>query len=80
MSAAGDIERAKRYVAIWAENRSWLEKVRQEEIRQADTAASIWLFDSAFRIALRDLPPRPSSGLIVWQDYMRRWRERLERG
>jgi hypothetical protein len=80
VSASREIEQARRYVAIWAENRSWLEKIRDDEIRQADTAASIRLFDSAFRIALRDLPPPPSSGLDVWQDYMRRWRERLGRG
>lgn len=76
MSASGDLEAAKRYIALWAENGPWLEQLRDEEIRHADTAASIRLFDSAFRIALRDLPPRESSGLAIWQDFMRRWRNR----
>jgi hypothetical protein len=30
-------------------------------------------FEQAFRIALRDLPPWESSGLVEWQDVMRRW-------
>lgn len=80
MRESTQIEQARRCVALWAETGPWLEKIRDEEIRQADTAAAIRLFESAFRIALRDLPPRESSGLVVWQDYMRRWRELLERG
>lgn len=76
MGASEKSEQARRYVAIWAENGPLLEQLRDEEIRRADTAASIRLFETAFRIALRELPPREDSGLVVWQDYMRRWRNR----
>jgi hypothetical protein len=30
------------------------------------------MFAQAFRIALRDLPPRESSGLVEWQSWMER--------
>jgi hypothetical protein len=62
------------YLRMWRENGPLLEAIRDQEIRDADTATSIRMFDQAFRIALRDLPPRPSSGLVEWQDAMRRLR------
>jgi hypothetical protein len=68
----GDGERE--YVRIWAANAALLQAIRDREIRAADTAEAIRSFDSAFRIAQRDLPPRSSSGLIIWQDWMARWR------
>jgi hypothetical protein len=43
-------------------NRPVLDAIRDREIREADTAESIRMFEQAFRIALRDLPPRESSG------------------
>ena len=69
-------ERQKQYVRLWEENGPFLDKLRDQEIRAADTAASIRMFEQAFRIALRDLPLRESSGLLEWQDWMRRWRQR----
>jgi hypothetical protein len=57
-------------------NRPVLDAIRDREIREADTAESIRMFEQAFRIALRDLPPRESSGLVKWQDWMSRWRRR----
>jgi hypothetical protein len=69
-------ERLKQYVRTWIANGLVLDRIRDQEIREADTAASIGMFETAFRIALRDLPPRESSGLVKWQDFMKRWRER----
>jgi len=69
-----DKERLREYVRLWVANGPLLEALRDQEIRQADTAASIQMFEQAFRMALRDLPPRDSSGLIEWQDFMCRWR------
>lgn len=69
-------DRCREYVRIWASNGPLLDQVRDRDIRDADTASSIQMFDTAFRIALRDLPPRNSSGLEVWQEYMMRWRNR----
>lgn len=64
------------YVRRWEKLGPIPEEIRDRETRQADTAASIQMFTQAFRIALRDLPPRPSSGLVEWQRYMRLWRQR----
>ena len=63
------------YVRRWKETGPLLEAVREDEIRRADTAESIRSFELAYRIAARDLPPRESSGLVQWQDAMRRLRE-----
>jgi hypothetical protein len=65
-------EQNARYVRLWAANGPLLDKLRDWETRQADTSASIQMFDLAFRIALRDLPPRDHSGLVEWQDFLRR--------
>ena len=66
----------REYVHLWETNRALLESIRDGEIRQADTAGSIRMFEQAFRIAVRDLPPRPGSGLVEWQGAMTRWRRR----
>ena len=69
-------EQYREYVRIWAGNGPLLEAVRDDDIREADTPSSIRMFESAFRLALRDLPARDSSGLVAWQDEMARWRRR----
>jgi hypothetical protein len=66
----------KAYVRLFEENAPFLQSVRDEDIRGADTAASIRAFDQAFRIALRDIPVRETSGLVEWQKYVLRWRDR----
>ena len=53
-----------------------LETLRDEDIRRADTQASILMLDQAFQIALRGQPPRESSGLVEWQRWMKIWRQR----
>ena len=74
MGADLDKQQLRQYVQLWAANGPLLEELRDQEIRQTDTAVSIRMFESAFRIALRELPPRGSSGLVEWQDFMCRWR------
>jgi hypothetical protein len=69
-----DKQQLRHYVRMWAANGPLLEELRDQEIRQADTAVSIQMFELAFRMALRELPPRDSSGLVEWQDFMCRWR------
>jgi hypothetical protein len=64
------------YFRRWKELGPILEAIRDREIREADTASSIRMMQQAFRIAIRDLPPRESSGLVEWQRYMMRWRRR----
>lgn len=69
-------EQCREYVRLWKGNGALLEAIRDREIREADTAGSIRMLEQAFRIALRDLPPRESSGLVEWQEWMSRWRSR----
>ena len=74
-AVASDLEKQqlREYARLWASNHRFLEDLRDQEIRQADTASAIRMFEQAFRIALRDLPPRGSSGLVQWQDFARRY-------
>ena len=64
------------YVRRWKDLGPLLEQIRDAEIRAADTPSAIQMMDQAFRIALRDLPPRDSSGLVEWQRAMALWRQR----
>ena len=74
VSGDPDKEQLRQYVRMWVANGPLLEEFRDQEIRQADTAVSIQMFELAFRMALCELPPRDSSGLVEWQDFMCRWR------
>jgi hypothetical protein len=67
---------ARAHVRRWRELGPILDELRDREIREANTADAILSFRQAFQIALRDLPPRPSSGLVEWQRYMMLWRRR----
>jgi hypothetical protein len=62
------------YLRRYAALEPLLDEIRATEVRQADTVAAIHLFDTAFKIALRDLPPRQSSGIVEWQRVMMRAR------
>jgi len=61
-----DRERQREYLLRWKTLGPVLQAIRDSEIRDADTAAAIEQFRDAFRIALRDLPARQSSGLVEW--------------
>jgi hypothetical protein len=71
-----DREQLREYVLRWKELGPILEEIRDHETRMADTAASIFSMDQAFRIALRDLPPRETSGLAEWHERTAAWRHR----
>lgn len=66
----------KKFVEMWAANGPLLAEIHDRELRGQDTAAAIRSFESAFRIVLRDLPPRRSSGLVEWHQRLRRGWER----
>jgi hypothetical protein len=51
----------------WENARPVMENLRLEAIRSADTAKPIKSFDGAFETAIRDLPPKPYSGLVEQQ-------------
>jgi hypothetical protein len=69
-------EQMREYVRIMAGNTELLRAVRDREIREADPAKSIEMFAEAFRVAIRELPPRQDSGLVEWQKAMPEWRRR----
>ena len=69
-------EECRAYACRWKELGPLLEQIRDQDIRQADTASAIQSFNHAFRTALRDLPPRPTTGLVEWQRWMAVWRQR----
>lgn len=73
MASDPEKQQLREYARLWASNHRLLEDLRDQEIRQADTAAAVRMFEQAFRIALRDVPPRESSGLVQWQDFARRY-------
>ena len=49
-----------------------LDRMRRDEIRRANTQESIRLFDLAFKAALRNTPPRETSGLVEFQRLLRK--------
>lgn len=76
MGQSPERELQQAYVRRWKTLGPMLQEIRDREIRHADTAAAIRSLDQAYRIALRDLPPRTTSGLVEWQRYMALWRQR----
>jgi len=76
MSRPPTREECRAYARRWKELGPLLEQIRDQDIRQADTASAIQSFNHAFRTALRDLPPRPTTGLVEWQRWMAVWRQR----
>jgi len=57
----------KRWVENWKAAGPELDRIRKEEIRAANTQQSIQLFDLAFKAALRNAPPRETSGLVEFR-------------
>ena len=62
-------EKARALVCInaWKRAGPEMERMRRDEIRRADTARSIPAFDGLFEGAVRDFPPKPTSGLVEQQ-------------
>ena len=76
MAQVSTREQMMEHVRRWQQLGPILEEIRDRETRQANTPESILMMEQAFRIALRDLPTRQSSGLVEWQRSMRLWRRR----
>jgi hypothetical protein len=64
------------YVQRWSWLGPELERIRDQEIRRANTIEAVQMFDSAFKAAMRDLPPRETSGLVEWGKLILKWRDR----
>ena len=68
-------ELTKRWVDTWAKAAPELQKVRDADIRAAATASMIECCNSLFRDAVKNFPPKPTSGLLEQQ----RWFMKLHR-
>ena len=60
-------ELIRRWVHGWQEAGPHLERIRRQEIRDADNLKTLAILEQAFNHALRTLPPRPSSGMVEMQ-------------
>jgi hypothetical protein len=67
-------ENERLWVQTWQKAGPVLDQLRRQEIRQADTAKAILQLDDAFRSALRERPPGPTSGLVEQQYWFARWK------
>jgi len=59
----------RRWVEAWKEAGPVLDAIRRQEIRQADNLKVLALLECAFNQAVRELPLRPSSGLVEMQSW-----------
>jgi hypothetical protein len=56
-------------IEAWKEAGPVLDAIRRQEIRQADNLQVLELLECAFNRAVRELPLRPSSGLVEMQSW-----------
>jgi hypothetical protein len=68
-------EAMRRWVETWKEAGPALEAIRRKEIEAINVLESLAALEDAFNYALRELPPRQSSGLVE----MQKWFARLRR-
>lgn len=71
-------ELMKRYVETWKTTGPILERLRREDVRNANTSESILAFNDAFESARIHYPPRPTSGLVEQQAIFMRARAEKE--
>lgn len=62
-----DREALRRWVETWKLAGAELEAIHRREIAAADNLAILASLEGAFNQALRDLPPRKSSGMVEMQ-------------
>lgn len=62
-----DNESVQKWVARWQKAAPALEKLRNEDIRNSDTAFAIEQLSDAFESSLRNYPPMNTSGLVEQQ-------------
>jgi hypothetical protein len=64
-----DREAMRRRVEAWKEAGPALDAIRRQEIRQGDNLKMLASLERAFNEAVRELPPRPSPGLVEMQSW-----------
>jgi hypothetical protein len=67
-----ETDRLRAWVRSWMVLGPELARLRHEKIRSASTPESIKQFNLAFKAALRNTPPRTTSGLIELQRLLRK--------
>lgn len=66
---------AQRWVDTWIHAGAALEKVRQSDVKLADTAAALRSFTGSVLQVLRTRPAAQTSGLVEQQRIFRKFRE-----
>jgi hypothetical protein len=67
------LEKERLWVQTWQKAGEVLRELRRREVRRIDTADAIMQLEDAFRSALREHPPKPTSGLVEQQRWFARW-------
>jgi hypothetical protein len=62
-------ELMRRWVEAWKEAGPVLDAIRRQEIRQDDNLKVLALLECAFNQVVREMPLRPSSGLVEMQSW-----------
>lgn len=65
-------EKILKWIECWRKAGPELERMRREDIRNADTSLAIEILADAFESALVHFPPRQDSGLVEQQRLFRR--------
>jgi hypothetical protein len=73
-------EQKRKWVRAWQSAGRELKAVRVQELRSSGRSLEedIAAFDGFFEKAIRDLPPRESSGLVEQQRWFQRLREKQQ--
>lgn len=72
METKTDTDRMREWVENWKTVGPELERLRREKLRATKTPESIMMFDLAFKAAIRNTPPRTTSGLVEFQRLLRK--------
>jgi hypothetical protein len=62
-------ELMRHWVETWKEAGPVLEAIRRQEIQQADNLQVLAALECAFNQAVREMPLRPSSGMVEMQSW-----------
>ena len=63
-------EKVRLWVRTWREAGPQLDEIRRREIRDADNLRVLASLEGAFNQAVRELPPRKSSGMVEMQKWL----------
>ncbi len=79
MSKTKDRLGLAQFVAQWGKAASPLQEISDSELRSQNVLQDLLVLSPLFDQAIKAHKPLPTSGLIEWQECMRRWRETRSR-